>query len=59
MNTNKVQMRIKTLGLKKSFVAEKIGVSNVWFSYYLNNKKELSDDKKLLLKSYLGLVRNR
>ena len=55
MNTNKVQMRIKTLGLKKSFVAEKIGVSTVWFSYYLNNKKELSDDKKLLLKSYLGL----
>jgi|TARA_R110001592_G_scaffold9870_1_gene51852 hypothetical protein len=55
MNTSKVENRIKLLGLKKSFVADKIGVSNVWFSYYLNNKKELSDEKKLLLKSYLGL----
>tara|TARA_R110000772_G_scaffold147035_1_gene257484 strand:+ start:268 stop:435 length:168 start_codon:yes stop_codon:yes gene_type:complete len=55
MDLKKVENRIKTLGLKKSFIATKIGVSNVWFSYYLNGKKELSEDKKLLLKSYLGL----
>jgi len=55
MELEKINKRIKKLGLKKSFVAEKIGVSNVWLSYFLNNKRELSEEKKLLLKNYLGL----
>lgn len=55
MNYKKVRDVIFEKGLKKSFVADKIGVSNVWFSYYLNGHKELSDDKLEKLKTVLGL----
>ncbi len=51
----KIKKRIAVLGQKKKFIAEKIGVHPVTFSYYLNNKKQLSDEKINDLKSYLGL----
>lgn len=50
-----IKQRIKALGVKKSFVAEKIGVHNVVFSYFLNNKRKLSAEKLTELKNYLGL----
>ena len=55
MNREAVNKRIKALGLKKSFVAEKIGITNVMLSYYLNNKKDLSKEKEMNLKRYLSL----
>lgn len=54
-NYERVEQRIKLLGLKKSFVAQKIGVTNVMFSYYLNDKKKLSAEKEMELLKYLGL----
>ena len=50
-----INKRISELGQKKKFVAEKIGVHPVTFSYYLNNKKNLSAEKVKTLKDYLGL----
>tara|TARA_R110002012_G_C11459235_1_gene592598 strand:- start:552 stop:719 length:168 start_codon:yes stop_codon:yes gene_type:complete len=55
MNIETVKNRIKQKGLKKSFVAEKIGVTNVMFSYFLNDKRNLSLDKELKLKELLNL----
>lgn len=55
MNYKKVKDVIFEKGLKKSFVAEQIGVTNVWLSYYLNGHKELSDDKMEKLKDLLGI----
>jgi predicted transcriptional regulator len=41
--------KIKEKGLKKSWVAEQIGISNVLLSYYLNETRPMPDhiDKKL------------
>ncbi len=51
----KIKKRISLIGQKKKFIAEKIGVHPVTFSYYLNNKKQLSEEKVKTLKDYLGL----
>tara|TARA_R110002153_G_scaffold89459_3_gene218980 strand:- start:309 stop:479 length:171 start_codon:yes stop_codon:yes gene_type:complete len=50
-----IKKRIADLGQLKKFVAGKIGVNPVTFSYYLNNKKKLSESKVQELKDYLGL----
>jgi predicted transcriptional regulator len=55
MNLDKVKKVIVEKGLKKSFVAKKIGVTNVWFSYYLNGKRSLSLEKENKLKEFLEL----
>jgi predicted transcriptional regulator len=55
MSREAVNKRIKALGLKKSHVADKIGITNVMLSYYLNNKKDLSSNKEHELKRYLSL----
>jgi len=50
-----IKERISLLGQKKKFIADKIGVHPVTFSYYLNNKKQLSKEKVKQLKDYIGL----
>jgi hypothetical protein len=55
MDLKKVKDRIKASGYKKKFIAEKIGVHEVVFSYYLNDKRELPVDKLEKLKMFLGL----
>lgn len=55
MNSQLVKRRIEKLGLKKSHVAKKIGITNVMLSYYLNGKKNLSEEKSRELFKYLGL----
>ena len=55
MTIEKVKQRIKARGLKKSFVANEIGLSAVMFSYYLNGKRNLSEEKEFNLKRYLKL----
>lgn len=55
MELSKVKERIKASGYKKKFIAEKIGVHEVVFSYYLNDKRELPQDKLQRLKMFLGL----
>lgn len=55
MNKEEVKERIHVLGLKKSFIAKKIGISNVMFSYYLSDKKNISAEKENILKGFLGL----
>lgn len=50
-----VKRRIKTLGLKKSFLADKIGVTSVMFSYYLSGERKLSKEKENKLFKYIGL----
>jgi predicted transcriptional regulator len=55
MNYKKVRDVIFERGLKKSFIAKQIGVTNVWFSYYLNGKKDLGDETLDKLKKTLEL----
>jgi len=50
-----VSKRIKLMGLKKAYVANKIGISSVHFSNYINGKNNLSIDRQLDLKRYLNL----
>jgi len=53
MSIDEVKRKIKEKGLKKSFVADKIGVSVVMFSYYLNKQRNLSEEKEQRLKTFL------
>lgn len=55
MNYKRVKAVILEKGLKKSFIAKKIGISNVWLSYYLNGKKDLSFETEEKLKRFLEL----
>jgi len=47
---------IKNSGLKKQFVAEKIGISPSKLSYYLHGKLFVTDDFADKIKTYLESV---
>ena len=51
----KVKLRINQMGIKKSHVAKQIGITEVYLSYILNEKRRLTDDVKTKLQKYLGL----
>jgi plasmid maintenance system antidote protein VapI len=55
IDLTEIQDRIKLMGYKKKFLASKIGVDPVTFSYFLNDKRKLSESKVIDLKRYLGL----
>ena len=55
MNIETIKKRIKDRGLKKSFVAGQMGISVVMFSYFLNDKRNLSLENENKLKTILGL----
>ncbi len=42
--------RIKEKGLLKSYIANKLGISNVSFSYYLNKVRPIPEDIEKALK---------
>ena len=50
MNFNEV---IKDKGLKKGWIANQIGISQVLFSYYLTGTRSMPDHIKLKLKELL------
>jgi predicted transcriptional regulator len=50
-----VNKRILSMGLKKSYVANRIGISAVHFSNYINGKNNLSVDRETELKAFLSL----
>jgi plasmid maintenance system antidote protein VapI len=50
-----IKERIQLMGYKKKFLASKIGVDPVTFSYFINGKRKLSDNKVIDLKRYLGI----
>jgi predicted transcriptional regulator len=51
----KVEQRIRNLGLKKVYVAERIGLSKVTFSQTLSGKRKLTDMEYTGLKNLLAL----
>jgi len=51
----KAKIKIENLGLKKSYVAGKIGVSNTFFSYWLNGKRGMKEEKEIRLKNFLKI----
>lgn len=55
MTPEKVNERIKKLGLKKQHVANQIGITLSTLSHYLNNRRDLEDNSKEKLRLYLGL----
>jgi predicted transcriptional regulator len=50
MNYNK---RIRDLGLKKIWIAEKLGISNVMLSYYLTGTRQMPFALKMELEALL------
>lgn len=52
---NEIKKRISQRGYKYKYVAEKIGVSPVQFSQYLNNKRPLPIIAITKLINFLGL----
>lgn len=53
---NRLSDYIKNSGLKKQFVAEKIGISPSILSYYLHGKLFVTDDFANKIKTYLESV---
>lgn len=53
--TEEIEKRIKMMGLRKDFLAKKIGVSQSMFSHFLAGRRNLSDAKIADLKKYLGI----
>jgi predicted transcriptional regulator len=53
MNLEVIKKRIRDKGLKKSFVADKIGISNVLFSYYITESRPMPDHIKNRLEELL------
>jgi len=51
----KLNARIEELGLKKSFLARRFGISPPYFYDMLNGKSRISRDTFLELVGYLGL----
>lgn len=47
--------RIDLLGLKRKYVAKKVGVTEVWFSYVMNGKQPLGEDLRKKIFDYLDL----
>lgn len=47
--------KIEARGLKKKFLAERMGISNVTLSYYLNKKRKMPLIIKAKLIGLLGL----
>ena len=45
--------RIKESGLKKKWLAEKVGVSDVLLSYYLNGTRDMPEPVERVLKEYV------
>lgn len=46
MTIEELKISIKESGLKKKWIANKIGVSSVFLSYCLNGKKKLPKDRE-------------
>jgi predicted transcriptional regulator len=46
--------RIREKGLLKSWIAKKIGISNVLFSYYLNGTRPMPEHVEIKLKEILS-----
>jgi len=59
MNTlsdiDKINNRIKIMGLKKRHVAKKVDISYGHLSYVLNNQRELTTELRVRLFAYLGI----
>jgi hypothetical protein len=51
----KVEKRIKLMGLKKTFVADKCGIGKSTFSLFLKNERTLRPEQEKKLIELLGL----
>ena len=55
LESKEVKEKIRELGYMKKFVAQKIGITDVHFSYFLNDKRNLGKDAQKRLKKFLKL----
>lgn len=53
-NREKINSKIKEIGLKKYKVAQSLGITDVWLSNYLTGKGNLSAEKENKLLKMLG-----
>ena len=54
--TEDIKKRIKIMGLKKAYVAQKTGLSSSELSHFLCGRRQLNSEKLYKLRKYLGLV---
>ena len=50
MKTETLKKKIELSGLKKKYLAEKLGISNVQLSYYINNRRKMPEKIKAKLR---------
>ena len=48
-----IKNKIEKSGLKKKFIADRIGITNVLLSYYLNEKRKMPEHIKAKLRGLL------
>ena len=58
-NREQIKNRIKELGYKKSWIAEQVGITSVWLSYYINGKKDMHKSKEVKLFDLLGIKKKK
>jgi|GEM_PF-4102664 len=50
----RTQIIIDTYGIKKSFIAKKLGISNALFSLFINGKQPLQKPEILKLEEFIS-----
>ena len=55
MTAEEVNKRIRLMGLRKSHVANKIGIKPTALSHYLTGRRGINSEAETALKNYLGL----
>jgi transcriptional regulator with XRE-family HTH domain len=54
MEMEKIKKKIEKSGLKKKYIADKLGISNVELSYYLNNRRKMPEPIKAKLRGFFN-----
>ena len=52
---DKIELRIRQLGIKKSHLAKVVGMSPSELSHILSNRRNLQPDQETKIRNYLGL----
>ncbi|ANS03565.1 hypothetical protein [uncultured Mediterranean phage uvDeep-CGR2-KM21-C345] len=55
MKTQTIKNKIEKSGFKKKYIADKLGITNVLLSYYLNEKRKMPEHIKAKLRGFLNV----
>lgn len=55
MKIETLKKKIEKSGLKKQYIADKLGISNVYLSYYLNERRKMPEEIKAKLRGFFKI----